>query len=605
MALAGVRRLQGDRVPAPARIALMLVYGDASRTERLGEKRASILAALAAVERMAPGIERHAALVAAFIASSELVQGLADAAFEEHGADCGSDAEGSGMTALMALATMVDASWRNGFATGAVPWPALEPLRGLDGAAANRTKEAEGYAFYALYPEAYLEAARRSGLGPGTTVIGIRSIGTGLAALVAAVLQAPLPVTVRPLGHPYRRELKIGGPLADDLAADPDRSFAVVDEGPGLSGSSFAAVADWLAARGVAHERIHFFPSHLGDPGPQASEAHRARWSHARRHCVSFEELFFDSDRRLEACAADLLGPLDGPLEDLSGGGWRRIRFPHERDWPAANVQQERRKFLARAGGVAWLLKFAGLGAAGPAKLARARRLHAAGFAVEIAGLRHGFLVERWMADAPSLDRAALDRAVLVERVGSYLGFRARAFPARGRTGARLDDLARMACHNAGEALGPEIAARLERRFSRAAELESRVRRVVTDNRLHAHEWLLDEGRPIKTDALDHAFGHDLVGCQDVAWDVAGAVAEFGLDSAETARLSRAIEREAGCAVDPDLVAFMQPCYLAFQLGVATVAADAVGGGEAPRLRREALRYGTLLARETAGDRRD
>src|SRR5215217_4658376 len=214
MAPAGVRRLQGDRVPAPARTALMLVYGDASRTERLGEKRASILAALAAVEPMAPGIERHAALVAAFIASSELVQGLADAAFEEHGADRGSEAERSGMTALAALAAMIDASWRHGVAAPAVPWPALEPLGGLDGAMTLRTNEAEGYAFYALYPESYLEAARRSGLGPRTAVIGIRSIGTGLAALVAAVLRTPLPVTVRPVGHPYRRELRIGGPLA-------------------------------------------------------------------------------------------------------------------------------------------------------------------------------------------------------------------------------------------------------------------------------------------------------------------------------------------------------------------------------------------------------
>src|SRR5690606_5152455 len=119
------------------------------------------------------------------------------------------------------------------------------------------------------YPEGYLATARSSGLGAQTCVIGIRSIGTALAALVAAAIGARQAISVRPVGHPFDREIR----AAPDLLAGADMrgDFAVVDEGPGLSGSSFASVAKWLASQGVEKERIHFFPSHGGAPGPAST----------------------------------------------------------------------------------------------------------------------------------------------------------------------------------------------------------------------------------------------------------------------------------------------------------------------------------------------
>jgi hypothetical protein len=129
------------------------------------------------------------------------------------------------------------------------------------------------------------------------------------------------------------------------------------------------------------------------------------------------------------------------------------------------------------------------------------------------------------------------------------------------------------------------------------------LRRVETDNRLHLWEWLATEdGRLLKADALDHHAAHDLVGCQDIAWDVAGARVEFGLAADEVAHLSAVIEQAAGLPVDRELVAFLQPCYLAFQLGAWSLSAGAVGGSEAARVDRAARSYGERLGEWLVAD---
>ena len=576
----------------------MLVYGDVECWETVGAKHARIEGALTEAACLPPGIERHSALVAAFIGASELVQGILDAGFQERGFDVRSVDHAGGMEILAILARTVDRSWRSGFAEGSVPASLLGKLLGCDPSLPIRTRTAEGYAFYAVYPESYLEAARRSGLGPGTRVIGIRSIGTGLSALVAAALDAPPPLTLRPAGHPFRREVRADPALTGELAADGDAMFAIVDEGPGLSGSSFGAVADWLEAEGVARQRIHFFPSHANSLGPQASPHHRERWSRAPRHVIDMDRLLLRSSppHSLSAWIEDCLGPLDQPLEEISGGAWRARRYPDETHWPAAHVQQERRKFLARVKGTPWLVKFAGLGEAGLRKYRRAQELHAGGFTPEAAGYRHGFLIERWHESGASLDRTPVDRNLLVERIGSYLGFRARRFPAGADRGASLDHLGEMARYNTGQGLGENAAAALGAIVSRGGNLEGHVRRIDTDNRMQPWEWLLVGGHLIKTDALDHSAAHDLVGCQDVTWDIAGAIVEFSLSGEETSRLCRIVERESGFPVAPEILAFMRPCYLAFQMGAHTMAAWSLGDGpEAFRLRRAADRYSRLM----------
>jgi hypothetical protein len=53
-------------------------------------------------------------------------------------------------------------------------------------------------------------------------------------------------------------------------------------------------------------------------------------------------------------------------------------------------------------------------------------------------------------------------------------------------------------------------------------------------------------GRLLKTDALDHHARHDLVGCQDVPWDIVGVTVELGLSQTDaTACAPRSSTRRA------------------------------------------------------------
>ena len=63
-------------------------------------------------------------------------------------------------------------------------------------------------------------------------------------------------------------------------------------------------------------------------------------------------------------------------------------------------------------------------------------------------------------------------------------------------------------------------------------------------------------------------------------------------------RLFAAVEREAGGgAVEPRLVSLLTPCYLAFQLGAWTVAAEVAAPEEARRAGAAVERYAELLRR--------
>jgi hypothetical protein len=201
--------------------------------------------------------------------------------------------------------------------------------------------------------------------------------------------------------------------------------------------------------------------------------------------------------------------------------------------------------------------------------------LAAAGFSPSIAGLRHGFLIEAWQGGGQPLDPAHHDRGRLLDHLARYLAFRARRFPAAPQDGGAMSDLLEMARINAAEALSAETGAAVEERLARLSRSVPVGRPVAVDGRLHAWEWVMTPGGGLlKTDAVDHAHGHDLVGCQDIAWDIAGARIELDLSDDETAWLARAVERLDGGETPPARLALHGALYAAFQLGLWTVGED-------------------------------
>src|SRR3982751_6861261 len=150
----------------------------------------------------------------------------------------------------------------------------------------------EGYAYYALRPETYVVAAERwvQDAQPRAAVcIGIRSIGCSLSAAVAAAAERArvrvTTCTVRPRGHPFDRRIAVDDRLATVFRrADTDTFFLVVDEGPGLSGSSFASVVRRLREHGIAADRIIVFPSSTRDGCAFRSTDAETVWHEQRRY---------------------------------------------------------------------------------------------------------------------------------------------------------------------------------------------------------------------------------------------------------------------------------------------------------------------------------
>jgi hypothetical protein len=579
----------------------MLYYGDRAREVVPGAAVRALREALLPGSATR-GLARHARLVEALVTAGELAQALADAAFRARGFDDEDRAAAAAMGLALAAARAVWSSWRSELREAALPAPgeverlASDLARACDPARALRATVPEGYAHYALYPECYGEAAAALvGAGPPPVVLGIRSIGTGLAALVAAAAGARDVATVRPAGHPWDRSLSLGGALAARLsaAARGGATFAVVYEGPGLSGSSFASVGSWLERAGAAPDAIHFLPAHRAPLGHAAAADVRARWERAARHVVPFEAAVAP---RLATWAAEVVGPLAGVTE-LSAGRWRAHARLAPGAWPPAFAQGERRKFLARAGGGAVLLRFAGLGGYGAATLARAQALAGAGFAPPVLGLAHGFLVERWV-EAERLDPEGVPREALLRHLARYLGFRARAFPSGQGEGAPAERLLELVAVNAREALGAEAEA-AARALEPGARVAAALARCEVDAKLEPWEWLaLDGGALLKTDAVDHAHGHDLVGPQPVAWDVAGAAVELALSAAERDDLAARVAAEARVEVPRAALAFFESAYLAQRVGRWSFAL-ACEGDPAERDRIAALlgRYRAALAR--------
>lgn len=425
----------------------------------------------------------------------------------------------------------------------------------------------EGYAFYGLYPETYADAAGAwcDAARPARVLcIGVRSIGTSLSGAVAGALRrrgvAVRSWTVRPRGHVFDREVVLGRDLVARLGLRDD-FVLVVDEGPGLSGSSLAAAATAFSTLGVPDDRLVLVPSWSGDPARFVSAAARARWP---RHAAAVPVF---THVRAALARADVVAA--GAIE-ISAGAWRE-HLDVPQPWPAAHAQHERRKFVHRPEG--WIARFAGLGTFGRRTLERAAALADAGWTAPPLGLRHGFLRQPFIAARP-LESATTAFLTHAARYVAWL--RRHASSSHGC--ARTAPLADMLAANAREALGGGGAAGVEA-LSRTAHAFSEPATAV-DGRMMPHEWLGVDGTPrwIKADALDHHRDHFLPGCTDAAWDLAGLIVEHGLYGPGRAVLVEEYVRQSEDRSVAHRLPFFVAAYAALRTGYCAMAAATLAG---------------------------
>lgn len=501
-----------------------------------------------AIERLLAQIRAagdREALLDALIGAGELESALADA--------------GSKATCKVACLTDVLAQ---AFVCGQKPCceaaKSAEELLCSDLPAEVTISPPEGFAFYALSPSDFT-----AGLSSLPTycrhvgVIGIRSIGTTLSALATADLKRrgteAKRMTARPTGHPFDRKTDFTPEQETWIAGLRQRAacFLIVDEGPGMSGSSFLSVAEALEHEGVPADRIFLAGSREPDLNALRAPDAARRWQRYHWRCVTSQvhekyrdHVYFGAD------------------------SWRARHFRAD-EWPACWRQMERLKFLSPNG--ATLYKFEGLGRFGHEVRERSERIAELGFGCRGENAGEGMTAYACVHGHPL--RAQHLNNEIICKMAEYCAHR-REFVAPDPVQQQLPEM---------------VAFNFDQEFGAAPPLDLEPlmchRPIVADGQMHPHEWMREEnGRILKLDVATHGDDHFFPGPTDIAWDLAGAIVEWRM---ETGAANRLIGLYKGLTADDPsarLPAYLL-AYSVFRMGYCKMAAEAEkGSGEAARL---------------------
>jgi hypothetical protein len=364
----------------------------------------------------------------------------------------------------------------------------------------------EGFAYYALHPHDFARLTEQVDTPNGSAlVVGIRSIGTTLSAIVRTALQqtgrTSARITVRPSGHPYDRVVHFSPEQLRDIHEWNGRKadFLVVDEGPGRSGSSFLSVAEALTQAGVPGHRITLLGSRQTDVNQLCAQNARDRWNNFRFLWPAPSVYTRFSDHTY-----------------IAGGAWRDVLFQDQARWPACWPQMERLKFLSPDRQS--IFKFEGFGRFGAEVLCRAEMLARAGFGCAAEAAGDGMI--RYPVVRGRAIQAADVSTELLEHLARYCAFRAAAFRV---TSSPSSQLPAMLGFNALHEFGIDLGSEMEELCT--------AEPILTDGRMHPHEWIrgMNSGI-IKVDACTHGDDHFFPGPTDIAWDLAGAIVEWNLD---------------------------------------------------------------------------
>jgi hypothetical protein len=468
-----------------------------------------------------------------------------------------------GFAAAQPVARLTDAlAWHLVHGTARVRYyeELLSPIRASDTPQTLQISPPEGFSYYGLNPADFIELARSvCRIGDTVAIVGIRSIGITLSAVVAAALSSPDHpldrISVRPSGHPYDR---VAGFSAEQIRWIEEKirqssRFVVVDEGPGRSGSTFLSVAEALVALGVAAERLILLGTRQPQLGELCAKNAGPRWSR-----FQFSPAEPRSSRRFQGCAY------------IGSGEWRKHFISDQSKWPACWPQMERSKFISPDG--KHFLKFEGMGRIGEEVRTRAQHLAKTGFGCPVEDAGDGYSAYRVVTGRP-LEGGDLSLKVL-ERVARYCSMRASDFR---NESAAPDPLADMLNFNVQQEFGIECG---------LSDDDLTIgERVVADGHMQPYEWLLTrESTILKSDAVSHGDDHFFPGPISIAWDLAGIIIEWELANDARQFLLNRFREYSGQKLDRSLDAFCL-AYSVFRMSLCKMAIPTADHLEKERLR--------------------
>jgi hypothetical protein len=450
-----------------------------------------------------------------------------------------------------------------------------QSLRGEDLALLARTLDTpeqvtvtppEGFAYYSLHPLDLADLVIALNTIPRyAAVIGIRSIGTTLSAVVQAALRKAGTraerVTVRPTGHPYDRRTTLTPDQLRWIAAMLWRraDFFVVDEGPGMSGSSFLSVGDALFSAGVPRSCITFLGTREPDPSSLTAPNAAQRWS-------DYRSFYTRPTRHLPP----------GAQVFVAGGIWRSHLYADQNQWPASWLQMERLKFFSAEGDA--IFKFEGYGRFGEAVHNRSRCVAEGGFGPMPIRFEEGFGVYP-MSRGKSLNASDKSPNVL-QRIAEYCAFRSRAIQTSAPANVELETMLRF---NVKDEFGVELPAG-------ASEL-SVSKPVIADGRMLPHKWLGSDGLLLKFDSAIHGDDHFFPGPTDIAWDLAGTIVEWALNPDAAHSFLDYYYRSSGDDASDRIASYLL-AYSIFRTAYCKMASASMQGAEEEvRLVRDYYRY--------------
>lgn len=450
-------------------------------------------------------------------------------------------------------------------------------------------KVPEGYAYYGYFPESYIEAAEKfysKAVPDKAVVIGIRSIGTSFSSAVGAVLEKKgcdvTTFTLRPKGEYENRYIRFSDELSSELLSKRNVYFLIVDEGPGLSGTSFGVTAERLSSLGIPDEKIIFISSWEPDGSGLISELGRSRWKAHLKFSSNFDDTWIKSGRLSEFFPYK-------ELSNISNGLWRSLFYKNPSEFPVTYPAEERKKYICskkplntgdkgsgtyealpgHESGELYLAEFIGLGRYGKRLYERAKILSEAGYIPRVHGIENGFLISEFVKGMP-LKKDEITFGQL-NSIAAYMDFLQKKFPSE--PSRNFDEVFEMIAENVCEYMGGDWIKVLEKQKRKFGRLYSRSA-IAVDGHMFPHDWITAQCGFYKTDGIVHHADQFFPGCQSIIWDIAGFSTEAELGSEKEEFLINRFCEISGQKEIYEHLDFYKLAYLAFRMGYTSMASN-------------------------------